>query len=72
MIEAIKDPSRELAFTARALIGDSKNYHAWAHRQWVLETFKLWENELTYTDELIKVRHLDRRTQRADTDDDPL
>lgn len=55
MIEAIRDPSRELAFTARALVGDSKNYHAWAHRQWVLETFKLWEHELTYTDELIKV-----------------
>ena len=32
---------------------DQKNYHAWQHRQWVLQTFKLFEQELEYIDRLI-------------------
>ena len=36
---------------------DAKNYHAWAYRQWVLETFggDLWEGELACTDKLLQV-----------------
>jgi protein farnesyltransferase/geranylgeranyltransferase type-1 subunit alpha len=26
--------------------GDAKNYHAWAHRQWLVRTFNLWSLEL--------------------------
>lgn len=33
---ALDNSSRELAFTARALSFDSKNYHTWAYRQWAL------------------------------------
>jgi hypothetical protein len=33
---------------------DSKNYHAWAHRQWVLKEFNLWEGELDYLHQLLK------------------
>lgn len=33
-------------FVANVLEEDSKNYHAWSHRQWVLATYKLWDGEL--------------------------
>lgn len=35
----LKDPSSELEFTADILDMDTKNYHAWQYRQWVLTTF---------------------------------
>ena len=44
----------ELAFVGRVLQEDSKNYHAWGHRQWVLKTFNLWEGELLYVDQLLQ------------------
>ena len=31
---------RELKLTSELLNKDSKNYHAWQHRQWVLKIFK--------------------------------
>lgn len=65
MVEWLQDPSAELAFTEQQLNADSKNYHAWAHRQWVLQTFKLWENELSYVDSLIKVGFY-RKAQNVD------
>ncbi|BGP15832.1 hypothetical protein JCM10213_005684 [Rhodosporidiobolus nylandii] len=36
IVLALKDPSRELDFTAKALAIDAKNYHTWAYRQWAL------------------------------------
>ncbi|GAA5953035.1 hypothetical protein JCM21900_005046 [Sporobolomyces salmonicolor] len=36
IVLALNDPSRELDFTSKALSLDSKNYHTWAYRQWVL------------------------------------
>jgi hypothetical protein len=33
---------------------DAKNYHAWAYRQWVLGTYKLWEGELDFTEQLLR------------------
>lgn len=33
---ALKSSTRELGFTSKALGYDSKNYHTWAYRQWVL------------------------------------
>jgi len=30
-----------------------KNYHVWAHRQWVLVRFNLFANELKFVDELL-------------------
>ena len=31
------DPSGELEFTGKALRTDSKNYHAWQYRQWLIK-----------------------------------
>jgi protein farnesyltransferase/geranylgeranyltransferase type-1 subunit alpha len=36
IVLALDDPSREIEFTAKALSFDSKNYHTWAYRQFVL------------------------------------
>lgn len=36
VVLALGDPSRELGFCTRALNIDSKNYHTWAYRHWVL------------------------------------
>lgn len=40
IVELLKDPSRELEFTANILCKDEKNYHTWQHRQWCIKTFK--------------------------------
>ena len=32
---------------------DSKNYHGWAHRQWVIQAFNLWDGELDYIREML-------------------
>lgn len=39
VVSVLGDPSRELAFTGENLALDSKNYHTWAYRQWVLAHF---------------------------------
>jgi protein farnesyltransferase/geranylgeranyltransferase type-1 subunit alpha len=36
IVTALQSSLRELPFTTRALSFDSKNYHTWAYRQWVL------------------------------------
>ena len=53
MVEWLQDPSRELAFIAEILKKDAKNYHAWQHRQWVLNEFKLWDKELDFVTQLL-------------------
>lgn len=58
IITALKDPSHELPFTTRALAFDSKNYHTWAYRQWVLSHFfadsqETWAGELEFTRNLL-------------------
>ena len=35
-----EDGEGELRFCKIILSGDEKNYHAWQHRQWVIEKFK--------------------------------
>lgn len=37
LVEWCNDPSQELVLTARVLSEDAKNYHAWQHRQWVIQ-----------------------------------
>lgn len=32
---------------------DAKNYHAWAHRQWVCLTFGAWDGELEFAAAMI-------------------
>jgi len=43
-----------LSFVEDILEEDSKNYHAWGHRQWVLKTFSSWEGELDFTARLLR------------------
>jgi len=46
----------ELVFIASALAKDSKNYHAWSYRQWVMAHFgkgPWWEEELGYIEDLL-------------------
>jgi len=33
----------ELLFTLRYLIKDIKNYHVWGQRQWIIQTFNIWD-----------------------------
>ncbi|KAL8283929.1 hypothetical protein RQP46_005361 [Phenoliferia psychrophenolica] len=66
IVLALSDPSRELSFTSRALAIDSKNYHTWAYRQWVLCEFyskgvkrvgvekEVWEGERRYVEGLLE------------------
>lgn len=37
VVEWLNDPSEELEFIADILSQDAKNYHAWQHRQWVIQ-----------------------------------
>ena len=37
VVEWLSDPSEELEFIADILSQDAKNYHAWQHRQWVIQ-----------------------------------
>lgn len=39
LVEWLKDPSQELEFIADILSQDAKNYHAWQHRQWVIQVW---------------------------------
>ena len=43
----------ELAFTAKMLDMDSKNYHVWSYRQWLVTHFALWEQERAFVDAMI-------------------
>ena len=45
LVEKLQDHSAEFAFTSSVFAGDSKNYHAWAHRQWVMGHFGIYKNE---------------------------
>lgn len=49
---------RELAFITRALRTDTKNYHTWSYRQWILAHFndeeRLWPGELPWVEELLE------------------
>ncbi|ORX66855.1 hypothetical protein DL89DRAFT_269902 [Linderina pennispora] len=39
---------RELGFLAESLDEESKNFHAWAYRQWLVRTYGLWDQELAF------------------------
>lgn len=43
---------KELSYIDRILCDDSKNYHAWSHRQWIMRTLddaQLWTDEVQYS-----------------------
>ena len=45
---------QELSYAAQCLVEDPKNYHAWAHRQAIVQKFGLWQQELDVTTELLQ------------------
>ncbi|KAL5990952.1 hypothetical protein ACLOJK_011858 [Asimina triloba] len=45
---------QELEFTKKIFVADAKNYHAWSHRQWVLQALGGWEDELDYCQLLLE------------------
>ena len=56
LIQLLKTPAPELDFIAGILDIDTKNYHTWAYRQWVLAHFNddaLWPGELPYIEEML-------------------
>lgn len=46
-------PEEEMKFINRMIGNDSKNYHAWSYRQWVVSSYKLWDQELLDVERLI-------------------
>lgn len=56
LLTAVRKPAPELQFIARSLRVDSKNYHTWSYRQWLLAYFDdedLWEGELDFVDAML-------------------
>ncbi|KAJ2613684.1 CAAX geranylgeranyltransferase alpha subunit [Coemansia sp. RSA 1365] len=43
----------ELQFLDNAINGDSKNFHAWSYRQWLVSTYNIWEQELVFVNTMI-------------------
>jgi len=57
LVVRTREPARELAFLSRSLRADTKNYHTWSYRQWLLAYFNedtLWERELDFVDDLLE------------------
>lgn len=55
LTEWIGLPGQEFEFTAECLEDDTKNYHVWQYRQWLLEKFpSYYKAELEFVDSLIK------------------
>ncbi|KAJ1726536.1 CAAX geranylgeranyltransferase alpha subunit [Coemansia biformis] len=53
--ERIAHPTirRELQFLANAIDEESKNFHAWSYRQWLIAKYGLWGQELAFVDTMI-------------------
>lgn len=55
--EDVRSAAREeLDFIAKGLQADTKNYHTWAYRQWILAYFgdeEVWKEELPWVEELL-------------------
>ncbi|KAH9474730.1 Protein farnesyltransferase/geranylgeranyltransferase type-1 subunit alpha [Psilocybe cubensis] len=69
LVQITREPQRELDFIKKGLQVDSKNYHTWSYRQWILGFFggkgsiskegdeeideDLWASELDFVDTLL-------------------
>ncbi|KIJ25487.1 hypothetical protein M422DRAFT_273526 [Sphaerobolus stellatus SS14] len=57
LIQILKTPIPELAFIESVLDIDSKNYHTWSYRQWLLAHFNdesLWAGEILYVERMLE------------------
>ena len=57
LVTIMRKPVPELAFITHSLAEDSKNYHTWSYRQWVLAYFNdeedLWAGELDFVEKVL-------------------
>ncbi|TBU34341.1 protein prenylyltransferase [Dichomitus squalens] len=57
-LNSVDAAARELVFLKTVLENDSKNYHTWSYRQWILVHFndeeRLWAGERPYVEELLE------------------
>ena len=57
LLTITRKPSQELDFITRSLTADTKNYHTWSYRQWLLAYFndedELWTGELGFVDAML-------------------
>lgn len=57
IVTETRKPVPELEFIAKSLKVDSKNYHTWSYRQWLLAYFNddgLWSGELDFVEHMLK------------------
>ena len=47
------DKDAEMAFLAKIFESDTKNFHAWSYRVWLVERFQLWQGELDFCNKLM-------------------
>jgi len=54
LVDKLNDPVDEMQLIKMILEIDSKNYHGWSYRQWLMNRFNLFDQtELLYIDELL-------------------
>jgi len=53
LLGADNDFEAEMDFLAQIFAEESKNYHAWSYRIWLVERFTLYEGELEYAESLL-------------------
>lgn len=56
LLTDLKRPAPELVFITKSLKEDTKNYHTWSYRQWLLAYFNdddLWSGELDFVDQMV-------------------
>ena len=57
LLTITRKPAQELDFITRSLTADTKNYHTWSYRQWLLAYFndedELWRGELDFVDAML-------------------
>jgi protein farnesyltransferase/geranylgeranyltransferase type-1 subunit alpha len=53
IVDRASNPKYELDFVNDMLEKDSKNYHCWQYRQWLVQHYSLWEQEFVDIERLI-------------------
>ena len=47
------DTASEMDFLDKIFDSDTKNFHAWSYRVWLIERFQLWDGELDFCNKLM-------------------
>lgn len=54
IVEISQEYENEKSFTASVFAQESKNFHCWCYRIWVIRRFDLFEGELDFAEEMLK------------------